>query len=308
MARRRTGPAAFRRRGGPLHRRPTPRNRRRGAGRRRCSRARNRHRLLRRAASARGLVSDDSHGRRLLDHARPPGIDRRRDGNGDRRGRGRRHDRPERRRRVGGALRPSRHSPDRRAARVSGSALAAPRAHARSASASASASVGGAAAGDCARGPAASRGSPCRSAMANHDSRPEPVARSRASATRRRRLALRSAGAWNAPGRCCSARANCTTRDATRAADLRALGNRRSRDTGASARRLYASRPSRAAAARDSDRRRWARTGPAARPWPEPGPARPDGSRRPPDPGSRVRRLQTRRGPDPPAVEPVVPP
>jgi hypothetical protein len=128
LARRRHGAAAFRRRRRPVRRRAAPWDRRRRPGGRRRPLPRDRHRRVRRAGAPRGRMPDDSHGGRLLGHARPPGLDRGSRGDGHHGAGGRGHDRPERRRRVARAVRASRCPADGRSARLPRSAPVPPRA------------------------------------------------------------------------------------------------------------------------------------------------------------------------------------
>lgn len=126
LAGRGAGAQAVRRRGRSVCRRPAPRHRHRrsdgsrgaGSGHGGC--------LLRGHGPARGTLPDDPHRRRVLDHPGPPGIDRLAGRNGGRRKRGRGDDRPERRARGHRAVRPPRHSADRRSELVPRPALAAP--------------------------------------------------------------------------------------------------------------------------------------------------------------------------------------
>jgi hypothetical protein len=148
LACRRPGAETFRRRRRPVRRGPAPGHRHRRAERHGCPCSRERDRGLRGPASARRAVPDDSHRGRVFGHARPPGVDRRACGDGDRGGGGRRHRRPERRSRGARAVRPSRHSPDRRSTRLRRSALAPPCAGSRrDASVEPAAGAGGSAGG-----------------------------------------------------------------------------------------------------------------------------------------------------------------
>jgi hypothetical protein len=196
VASRRAGAEAIPRRRRSVCGRAAPRNRRRGAGRCRGPGSGDRRRVLRRPAARRRAVPDDSYRRRLLDHARPSRIDRSAHRDRDRRGRGRGHDRPERRGGVGGALRSPRHSPDRRSARLCGSALATP----CEVCGSATASLGRAAAGDAgACASSAQRESPGRRrAAAIGASFPQCTARAGAPENRRRGASDASADTVNA--------------------------------------------------------------------------------------------------------------
>ena len=118
MARRRLGAPPVRRRRRSVRGRPAPWDRHRRCRRRRRRGSRDGRRLVCRAASARRALPDDSHARRLLDHARPSRIDRHADRDCDRGRRDRRHDRPQRRPRMGRAVRPPRDPADRRTARL----------------------------------------------------------------------------------------------------------------------------------------------------------------------------------------------
>ena len=122
VARRRTGPAVVRGRRRSLCGRPASRGRHRRQRGRRAPSSGGRRRLLHRAAAARGSLPHDSHARRLLDHARARRLDRRDYGNSGRGRRRRGHDRPERRGRVGRAVRPPGRAPDRRSERLRRSA------------------------------------------------------------------------------------------------------------------------------------------------------------------------------------------
>ena len=247
MAGRRSSAAPVRRRRRSVRGWPAPGNRRRCAGGCRGQGSGSGRRVLRRAAAGRGAVPDDSHRRRLLDHARPPRIDRGSHRDCDRRRRGRGHGRPERRRRVGRAVRPPRHSPDRRSARVRRPALAAP-----CADRSASASVGGAAAAsECACASAAQCGSPGREAAAIGDSCPRCAAQEGACANACGGAAPADAQTGNTSRRDTRPHANCTALDAARTADLGPLALRQAPRREASV--CSSSRRSRAPAACSGD-------------------------------------------------------
>jgi hypothetical protein len=223
VAGRRSGAEPIRRRRRSVRGRPAPWNRRRRAGACRGPSSGDWRRVVRRAAAQRGAVPDDSHRRRLLDHTRPSRIDRSTHRDRDRRRRGRGHDRPERRRRVGRALRPPRHSPDRRSARVCGPALATP----CKVGESATASLRRAAADDdgaCAS--SAQRRSPGRGAAATGDPRPRCAAREGALQDRHHGASYASAETANASRRERRSSANQTTLDAACEADLGALAHR----------------------------------------------------------------------------------
>ena len=249
-------------------------------------------------------MPDHSHGRRVLDHARPSRLDRRANGHGDRGGRGRRHDRPERRGRVGGTVRAPRHPPDRRSARVRRSALAASSAVVRPASNSA----GGAAAdGDGARGSTASHGSSCGETSPFCDSRSRCAARAPASPNGGRRLERAGSGdAGSATGGSRTVRAKRATHPGRRG-DPGALGHRHVlRVEGGVDTSSSRCSPGPLGGSRDcccSGRGRPSQAGRS-----EAIPPRPDGSLRPRAPGGRTRRPATRQGPHSATVGPAAPP
>jgi hypothetical protein len=118
MAGIRTGPAGVPARRRPVRRRPAPRDRHRRRRRRARPRPACRNGHLRRIDPGQRPLADDRHRRRVLRHPRPPGLDHGQARQPGRRGRRRRHDRPERRRGARGSVCPPRHPDDQRPERL----------------------------------------------------------------------------------------------------------------------------------------------------------------------------------------------
>ena len=133
LARERPRPPPVRLRTRSVRSGPASRDRRRGRRGQPRPRAGGRCGLLRRHAPDERQDGHDPDGRRVLGHAAPPRVDRGAEGRRRRRGRRRGRDRPERRRRGGRAVRPSRHPPDRGRAGLRRSKVAAAPACARAA-------------------------------------------------------------------------------------------------------------------------------------------------------------------------------
>jgi hypothetical protein len=208
VAHRGTGLAAVRGRRRPLRGRPASRDRHRGRGWRRAPRSRSRRRLLHRAVAARGALHHDSHSGRLLDHARAPRLDRRAHGDGGRGRRGRGHDRPERRGRVGRALRPPRRSPDRGSERLRRPAVTSARATGEPVSAApggAAARLGGSPRGPAGPGGAAGSAAPIRWSVSPRHGRAFPRA-----CTSRSRLAWAGSDVYRRAGGSFHARPKCS--------------------------------------------------------------------------------------------------
>ncbi len=109
MASRRAGLETVRLERRPVRGRPASRNRHRCPHRIGRRFGHERGRRVRRAPASAGAVSDRPHRGRLVGHARPPRLDRSDGRDAGRRGRCRRHDRPEWRARRDRAVRLSRH-------------------------------------------------------------------------------------------------------------------------------------------------------------------------------------------------------
>ncbi len=139
-----------------VRRRPPSRHRRRRSRRLARASARVRNRLVRRLASDPWPWRDDSHGRRLRRHARPPRGDRRREGRHGRRRRPGRDHGVERHARARRACRPPRDPAGRRRPGIRGPARAASRAICPTVSAGRRPESG---AGNSPGGPARRRGS-----------------------------------------------------------------------------------------------------------------------------------------------------
>jgi hypothetical protein len=113
VARRRARAETVRLRRRSVRRRPASRDRHRRSDRLGRQVGHDRGRRLRGATAAAGAVPDGSDRGRLVGDARPPRLDRGAGGNPGRRGRRRRHDRPEWRARGNGAVRLPGHPPHR---------------------------------------------------------------------------------------------------------------------------------------------------------------------------------------------------
>ena len=127
LAGRGAGVEAVRRRGRSVLGRATSGHRHRRAGGVVGQLSRDRRRRIRGTAPARRTVPDDPNGGRLLGHARAPRVDRSAHRDSDRRRRGRRHGRAERRARSAPAVRSPRRPSDGGPERLRRSALAASR-------------------------------------------------------------------------------------------------------------------------------------------------------------------------------------
>jgi hypothetical protein len=309
VARRGTGLAAVRGRRRPLRGRPASRNRHRGCGGRRAPRSRSRRRLLHRAVAARGALHHDSHSGWLLDHARAPRLDRRAHGDGGRGERRRGHDRPERRGRVGRAVRPPRRSPDRGSERLRRPAVTS----ARSTGEPASAAPGRAAArlGGSSRGPAGPGGAACRSTPPIRWSVPPRHGRAFSRACTSGRRGLASAGSdvpWRA-GRSCHARPKRSFLDPAGASVSGYSGARTGRRVGRRGSCLRCSSQLARAPASDCARADRSACGePGTVRWIKSAPARANGRLRCRAARGRNRRPQGRAAPNPAPVGFVAPP